>query len=254
MSWASRRRAFIVGGILALAIGVIAVVLVATLYDTPSCTDGKQNQNEDGVDCGGPCAYLCSAQVAAPSVRFVRQLASPSGRTDVIAYLDNPNPTAAVRGARFTIELYGVDNVVVGTKEATADLPPSSTVPVFVPNFFSGYQKVARAFLTFHADSLQWFTYTDARTIPRVIGTDIESGDTPRITASIANDDARALYDVLLVATVFDEKGNVIAASQTVVPMMSPGSVEVAIFTWLVPFTAPPARVDVFPIIPLPAS
>ena len=28
---------------------------------TPSCMDGIQNQGEGGVDCGGPCAMLCSS-------------------------------------------------------------------------------------------------------------------------------------------------------------------------------------------------
>src|SRR3989344_8090736 len=72
MSWASRRRTFVVGGVLAILIGVIAVVLVATLYDVPSCTDSTRNQGEDGIDCGGPWAHPCPAAGGAPSVPFLR--------------------------------------------------------------------------------------------------------------------------------------------------------------------------------------
>lgn len=28
-----------------------------------TCSDGKQNQGEEGVDCGGPCPYLCEPEV-----------------------------------------------------------------------------------------------------------------------------------------------------------------------------------------------
>src|SRR3989344_5262733 len=183
MSWASKKRTFVVGGMLAIGIGIVAIVLVATLYDVPSCTDGVENQGEDGADCGGPCAYLCRASVAAPSVRFVRQLTLSSGRTDVIAYIDNPNPLAAAKGARFSIELYGPDNVIVATKEGTVDLPPSSTVPVFVPEFFSGHQRVARAFLIFDDESLHWFRLAETPATPSVSDISVETGDAPRVRA-----------------------------------------------------------------------
>ncbi len=29
----------------------------------PTCSDGKQNQGEDGVDCGGPCPFMCEPEV-----------------------------------------------------------------------------------------------------------------------------------------------------------------------------------------------
>src|SRR6185369_14966661 len=108
---------------------------------------------------------LCTPTLAAPSVRFVRQLTPVQGRTDVITYIDNTNTTAAMKGAAFTITLYGPDNIVIAKKSGAVDLPPKSTVPVFVPGFYSGNQTVARAFLTFDESSFYWYRYTDARTI-----------------------------------------------------------------------------------------
>jgi hypothetical protein len=32
----------------------------------PSCSDGIQNQGEEGVDCGGPCPWLCKEEKPAP--------------------------------------------------------------------------------------------------------------------------------------------------------------------------------------------
>jgi len=251
MSWASRRRTFVVGGVLAILIGVIAVVLVATLYDVPSCTDSTRNQGEDGIDCGGPCAYLCRASVAAPSVRFVRQLALSGGRTDVIAYIDNPNPLAAARGARFSIELYGPDNVILATKEGVVDLPPSSTVPVFVPEFFSGYQHVARAFLIFDEESLHWFRLSEKPIVPSVTDITLETGETPRVRANLGNAGSRPVYDVVAVATAFDASGNAIAASRTVIALIAAHGAAEAVFTWNESFSALPARVEVVPVVPL---
>ena len=34
----------------------------------PSCSDGKQNQNEQGVDCGGVCVQECDIVKAQPLI------------------------------------------------------------------------------------------------------------------------------------------------------------------------------------------
>ncbi|MBL0342020.1 MAG: hypothetical protein IPP71_14490 [Bacteroidetes bacterium] len=32
-----------------------------TIDNTGTCSDGRQNQGEQGVDCGGPCANSCAS-------------------------------------------------------------------------------------------------------------------------------------------------------------------------------------------------
>ena len=43
----------------ALLLGIVILVYITWLVPKPSCTDGIQNQNETGVDCGGSCT-ACS--------------------------------------------------------------------------------------------------------------------------------------------------------------------------------------------------
>ena len=91
LSWAARRRVVV---ILVLTLAVILFSVFTyhfTFYSAPTCFDGVKDQNEVGIDCGGVCTYLCSIQVQEPSVRFVLPLENGSGRTDIVAYLDNPN-------------------------------------------------------------------------------------------------------------------------------------------------------------------
>src|SRR5262245_15346669 len=63
MSWASGRRF----SIIALIVGVIALVVAAVTFfsmqKAPSCVDNLQNQDEEGVDCGGSCSYLCATSL-----------------------------------------------------------------------------------------------------------------------------------------------------------------------------------------------
>lgn len=252
MSWASRRQFIIISLICAVLVALVAAVAIAIFYDTPSCTDRKQNQDETGIDCGGSCARLCVAETRSPSVTFVRPLLVGQGRTDVIAYVENPNRTAAANDARFTIELYDTDGIVVAKKARTVDLPPGATVPVYIPNVFSGNLTIARAFLTFDPASLVFVKYTDQRIVPQYNNDAQMLGvDAPRITASFSNPSAILLRDIPVVATVFDASGNAIAATQTLLAELPPQGTAQATFVWNEPFSAPPARIDVAPIVEL---
>src|SRR3989344_6201594 len=68
MSWAAGRRFIILCIVGAVVIAFLAAISIATFYKSPSCSDGKQNQDETGVDCGGSCAYLCKAKKPTPTV------------------------------------------------------------------------------------------------------------------------------------------------------------------------------------------
>ncbi len=250
--WASRRQFIIVSIVVGVIVAVVAVTLVSVFYKAPSCTDTKQNQGETGVDCGGPCSHLCTVAVAPPSVRFVRQLTPIQGRTDVIAYIDNTNTSAAMKGARFTVTLYGSDNIVLAKKTETIDLPPKSTVPVFIPNFYTGFQTAARAFLVFDETSFNWYRYTDDRPVLSSKNAVLSQGDAPRLSANIYNPTAYTLYRVPVIATVFDSQNNAIAASATLLLTIPPMGTAPAIFTWNSPFPTSAAKEDVVPLVPLP--
>ncbi|MEJ0053588.1 MAG: hypothetical protein WDN10_02575 [bacterium] len=253
MSWAARRRFWILGGLIALAAVLAAAILFAAVYRAPSCTDTKQNQGEEGVDCGGPCPYLCAVKTEAPVVQFVRALSPRAGRTDVIAYVENQNPSAAARSAPYRIDLYGAGNVIIASSNGTVDLPPKSVVPVYVPNFFSGNQQVVRVFLTFDQDSVLWESYRETRVLPKARSAELGgTPDAPRITAVLQNDDVEPLYNTKVVATVFDASGNAVGASQTVLEAIQPQGSASAIFTWNAAFPAPVARIEVKPVIMLP--
>ena len=56
------------------SIVILAIILIVglpaflLLYKAPTCFDGKQNQGEGGIDCGGPCVKLCPSAFLPPEV------------------------------------------------------------------------------------------------------------------------------------------------------------------------------------------
>lgn len=254
MSWAARRRFLILLVLGAIAAVFFVLLSIATFYKTPSCTDGTQNQDEEGVDCGGSCPYLCAAALQPPTVLFTKALTNSVGRTDVIASIENKNASAGAKSVPYRITLYGTDQTLIQTVSGMLDLPPGATQPVYASGVASGRQVVAGAFLSIDASAPQWFSMTaDPRIIPSVLDakqTGIASA--PRVEAILANSSTASLSNVPVVVMVYDVRGSVVAASRTLVSTIPAQGRATAVFTWNDAFPDTVASIKVVPIVPLP--
>jgi hypothetical protein len=254
MSWAARRRFLILSLLGALALAVAVLVYISTIRHVPSCSDAIQNQGEDGVDCGGPCPYLCSASEQAPTVLFTKALPNGAGRTDVIAEVENKNPDAAAKTVPYTVSLYDASQTLVQKVSGTLDLPPSSRVPVYIAGVASGAQTVTNAFLSIDSSAVLWYRLaSDPRVVPTVTHI-AESGttDAPVIQATLANPSVSPLSQVRVVIMVRDASGNVIGASRTVLPSIPAQGEATATFTWNAAFPGTPVSIEALPVVPLP--
>ena len=241
----------IVGAIVA---AIVLVISFATFYKTPTCSDGKENQGEQGIDCGGPCPYLCSALEDAPSVLFTQVVNNGTGRADVVAEVENKNMDAAAKSAPYTVAFYDATHTLLGRVTGTMDLPPGASVPVYIPGVASGQQTIASAFLSFDPAAVSWYRLSrDPRVVP-VVSNIVQSGVTnaPRIDATLTDPSAASLTNVRAIVLVKDAGGNVIAASQTVLPVVPAQGSANATFTWSGAFSGPVVSVEVVPVIPLP--
>src|SRR5437868_4758283 len=222
MSWAGERRAIILIIAGAVILGALATLGFSIFYNVPTCTDKKQNQDEQGTDCGGSCTTLCAFQVHnEPVVSFVRAITPQPGRTDIIASIQNRNADAEAADAPFLLEVYGTERQLIVKKTIKVDLPPSTSVPVYLADVAPRGSVAAQAFLAPVEESFVWRKVAGVRDPQPTVGeVTIIDGDAPRITATLINPLARTLYDTTLIAIVRDLSGNVIAASQTLVPKL----------------------------------
>lgn len=252
MSWAAWRRLVIISVLGAGVIALVAAILIASTHRAPSCVDGVRNQGEEGVDCGGPCPYLCTASEQPPTVLYTKVLDNGSGRSDVIAAIENKN-AAAAKQVPYVITLYGPDRSSAGEINGTVDLPPAATVPVFVPGVGSGGQKISAAFLSLNPAAPRWYALSEPRVVPIVTDSAFSgTHNSPRIDATLSNQSTTPLRDVRVVVMVHDASGNVIAASQTIVPAIPAQGQATATFTWSAAFSGTPVSVEAVPVISLP--
>lgn len=73
----------------------------------PSCFDGRKNQNELGVDCGGICVAACMEKLVANDVlvREITFLPTEPGKYDIVARVFNPNNDIGASSFRYTLLL-----------------------------------------------------------------------------------------------------------------------------------------------------
>lgn len=254
MSWAQNRRFFILLVLGAIFVVLAAITLVATLYETPSCSDGKQNQNEEGIDCGGPCTYLCTALMQPPTVLYTQVLSTGNGRTGVIASIENKNTNAAAKAVPYVITLYGEDLSVVAKSTGQVDLPAGANVPIYIPDIVTENKTVTSAFLTLQPAQVNWYRLlTNPRSLPAVANIKMTgTAAAPRAEAVLSNTTVADMTNVRAVIVVIGNNNIVIGASSTVVPIIPAGGQAIASFTWNDPFRSVPLSFKVVPIIPLP--
>ncbi len=257
MSWAARRRFIILLIMSVIGVALFAAASIFTFYKPPTCTDGRANGNETGIDCGGSCKYVCMEQQQQPIVLFTKIIKNDDGRIDVIAKIENKNLHVAAKAVPYSITFDGNDQVSIKKVSSVVDLPPGTSVPVFIPGAVSDNQDVtqniARAFLEIDSSHVSWFqVQSDTRIVPTV-STIKQSGtkESPRIFALLTNPSTRAIYNIKVIAIIYNESGNVIAASSTIIPKIYPQNKANIVFTWNKPFTDEPTRIEIIPVIPI---
>jgi hypothetical protein len=252
MTWAGNKRLLIIAGILFVIFIVLAVILVLTLPQKPSCVDGLQNQDEAGVDCGGACERLCEDDIAKPSISYIRAL-EQSGRIDVVALIENNEPNTFATNVPFTVEVFSPEGTLVGSQKGVVDLPAGEEVPVFIPGVAPSGVVVGRAFISFEGSVFNWKRTQEERKLPRADAIRAEDAEImPRVSANIFNPSVDTLRDLVVVAVVRDVEGNIMAASQTVVEELRPEASEPVVFTWNEPFLGPAGQIEIRALVPLP--
>ena len=120
------KQAVIIGIYVALFTLIGGGVFFGFFYQKPTCTDGRQNQDERGIDCGGRCSEYCLFELTALpiAVSEVQALGYGSASSDAVGTVQNRNNKAALKGATYTFTAYGSDGSVVATQSGTFSLLP----------------------------------------------------------------------------------------------------------------------------------
>lgn len=252
-SWAQQRQ-FAYGSVTLLFILLVVGIPVYFTYfnNAPTCTDGKQNGVEQGVDCGGNCITACQGEVLPePIVLWARPFSVANGLHNLIAYAQNPNVEYVAEPIEYIFLVYDKDNVLIGTREGIAFVPPTKTFPIFEAAFDAGERKPVKAVFEFTSKAV-WKRFESEKPELSIADERVKNATTtPIIDAVVVNETINRYRNIEVVAIVYDESGNARAASKTLVDLLPAEDQVPIVFTWPEPFNFSVSRVEIIPKLPI---
>lgn len=252
MTWATRRRALYISIGLVFAISISGVPIYYIFFtENPTCFDGKANQDELAVDCGGSCERLCPTQVRTPNILWSRAFPVTDGTYNAVTYVENSNFDAGVDSIEYVFQLFDSRNIIIAERRGKTFLTTNGLTPIFEAGIQTGNRIPVRTFFEFRSDP--W--WRKAENAPGYTVSEkqltIRDNGLPRVDAKITNDTVNEIFNIEVIATVFDTTGNAMASSKTVVKRLPARSTEDLVFTWPMPLPRESSRIDVIPRVPL---
>jgi Mg-chelatase subunit ChlD len=216
-------------GVFWILIGVL--VYTTNFYAAPTCSDGRQNGEERGVDCGGVCSRICVFDVKSPTVQWARSFRVTDGQYNAVAYIENNNRSAASPEVPYTLSLHDKDGLIV-ERTGTTILPPDSVYPVFEARIDTQGRVPTQTFMKI-GDITKWVQTEIGPDQFTVQSRELTGADArPRLEAQIYNNALTGAKEVEVIATIFDAHGNALTSSRTYIDNFGPRRSQTAVFTW----------------------
>lgn len=246
LSWRTKKQ-ITYSIVFAVLIGLFLWLVISWLTPAPTCFDNKQNQKEEGVDCGGPCAKQCTGVVKNFNILWVRAIEASPGNYDAAALVENPNFSVGAKKISYKFKLYDERNITVAIREGETFVNSGERFVIFEPAIPTGERRVARAVLEWSDfAAVDWLKIEKEKPSLLVIRKNFVNEPTPFLEARVRNDSALDLPNVYISAVLYDADGNATAVSQTIFDSLAALSERQAFFTWPAPFAVPPAGMEIF--------
>jgi hypothetical protein len=228
----SRRMKQVVYGILYLAIfaGIVTGIYVSLLKPPASCFDGIQNEGEQGVDCGGPCAKVCIPSSIQPisALGPVNVFTPVPEHVTLLVQIENSNSDFAASSFDYTVTLYGADgSSTVATFDGTSFAYADETKYLILPNEPIA-AAVSRADIA--VSDIQWVPAAQIGFVPQFAFTNITSAASANgyaaVSGNITDRDVSSFQNIIIVAIFKNAAGTPIGASQTELDSLAPGGTQ----------------------------
>jgi len=225
------RRIIYGSGFASFWVLVGVVIYFTTFYQPANCFDGVLNGDEVEVDAGGSCVRLAASSVMQPNIVWAESFEITPGQYNAAAYIENRNAVAATPELRYTFTMYNGTSVVA-ERSGTTVLPPNSSYPIFEGRIFTDGQEITDTRLVIEPPEV-WIPAMAGSEQFRTTDIDLQNVDErPSLDVRIENTALTGAQDVEVVATIFNDVGKAVTASETFIESFEPRSTQNVQFTW----------------------
>lgn len=251
MTWALKRQFFYIVVLVLFLAGSGFLIISPSLNKPPTCSDGKQNGVETGVDCGGSCLRACFAQVDPVSILWARTFKVVKGRHNAVAYLENHNKNTVINKINYRFRFADSNNIYIGKREGSTYVPPSGKFAVFEPAIDIGNS--IPVYTTFEFTEVpQWVTVSEEKIRQlQVLVSNIILADeatSPRLSAKVRNNSLFTIPAVDVIAILYDAFGNSVAVSSTYIDVLNGEETKDVNFSWPEPILSKVIAKEIIPM------
>lgn len=246
LSWAQTQKLKLVVG--AALIVAVALVLWLLLPERSSCSNGVRDGGERGVDCGGSCKLLCRGEAIDPIVQFARAVPVAPSLWGAVAYVENKNENTGARNAPYAFKLYDEHNLLLFERYGAAYIPPRKVFAIFEGRMYAGDRVPTRATFAFTAPP-RFEVIPDEVVLSVRNKRFFTTENGSRLEATLANPILSPLSEIEATAALFDQSGNIFAASATKLHRLAPSGTAALSFTWPISLNTP-SRVEILYTVP----
>lgn len=198
---------------------LILVIIVGGIYllirlKSPSCSDGIQNQGEEGIDCGGPCPS-CPWQIQKDlEIIFTEAIETQDNYSDLIAKIRNPNKEFGAELFSYAFDLYDSQGSLIISKQGSSYILPQETKYIIEQKVLVQSKIYNVEFRVVHVPWQKLVDYEEPELLIRNL--DFKQLDnTSQLSGTLEN---RGNYDfdrIDIYSVLFDAESNVVGAGKT---------------------------------------
>ena len=247
MSWSSKRKYSYIAGVIFIILVALATITFFLLYNPPTCQDGEQNQEEEGIDCGGPCLTVCGFEIINPIIHWSRVSKMMEGTYSVTALIENPNVSAEAYAVPYIFKIYDDEGLLVSEYTNKVFIPANKTFPIFSGGINVGNRIPKKATFEF-TENPNWLETSSGPEISIDNIQSFEKNNLPRVSAILSNNSVRDIKNIEVVVILLDKQDNLINSSKTFLDLIKKNSSEEIVFTWPEIFDREVTKVEIFPV------
>lgn len=187
------------------------------IFRSPAtCFDGKQNQGEEEIDCGGPCS-ACQEMSLAPRVLWAKAFLVEEDSYDLAAEIENQNINYGAEILPYTFKIYDSKNNLIKEKSGKSYIMPREKKYIAETVFLSGIP--AKVVLEF-AKEINWQKFKSVKELKLPIfqqSLDLKgkNGYAVFVQGTVYNQTGFDLDEIDINIVVYDKRGNPVGVNKT---------------------------------------